>query len=131
MNLNVGVYQFEIQNMVASANVGHGINLKKMQKVYPTKASYEPELFPGLVYRDDTFPAVLLIFDSGRMVLTGCKTKEDIYITYDKITPIIAQFIAKTHKRKRLQISDEAINEKINEEFSLKDFPLLDNALLL
>lgn len=39
---------------------------------------YEPELFPGLIYRMKQPKIVLLIFVSGKIVLTGAKVKEII-----------------------------------------------------
>ena len=37
----------------------------------PAVAQYEPELFPGLIYRMKVPKVVLLIFVSGKVVLTG------------------------------------------------------------
>ena len=42
-------------------------------------SSYEPELFPGLIYRMMKPKIVLLIFVSGKIVLTGAKVREEIY----------------------------------------------------
>ncbi|HEX59473.1 MAG TPA: TATA-box-binding protein, partial [Methanomicrobia archaeon] len=38
---------------------------------------YEPEVFPGLVYRIEKPKVAILIFSSGKLVITGGKTKED------------------------------------------------------
>ena len=38
---------------------------------------YEPEQFPGLVYRLSDPKVVLLLFGSGKVVCTGAKTKQD------------------------------------------------------
>ena len=73
MGLNVNVYQFEIQNIVSSVNLGFSLDLHHMQRNNRITSSYEPELFPGLIYRNMTLPAVCLIFDSGRIVITGCR----------------------------------------------------------
>lgn len=51
--------------------------------------SYEPEVFPGLVYRMMDPKLVLLIFVSGKIVLTGAKRKTDIDIAFDKIYPVL------------------------------------------
>lgn len=45
-------------------------------------ASYEPELFPGLIYRMVKPRIVLLIFVSGKVVLTGKLTKPEVKQTY-------------------------------------------------
>jgi hypothetical protein len=44
---------------------------------------YEPELFPGLIYRMVTPKIVLLIFVSGKIVLTGAKVREEIYRAFE------------------------------------------------
>lgn len=41
--------------------------------LFPTLMQYEPELFPGLIYRMKQPKIVLLIFVSGKIVLTGAK----------------------------------------------------------
>ncbi len=42
-------------------------------------AMYEPEVFPGLIYRMKEPKSVFLIFSTGKIVCTGCKTKEMVY----------------------------------------------------
>ena len=43
------------------------------------KVEYEPEQFPGLIYRLDYPKVVCLIFGSGKMVITGARTKSDLF----------------------------------------------------
>ena len=43
------------------------------------KVEYEPEQFPGLIYRLDYPKVVCLIFGSGKMVITGARTKSDFF----------------------------------------------------
>jgi len=43
------------------------------------KVEYEPEQFPGLIYRLDYPKVVCLIFSSGKMVITGARTKSDFF----------------------------------------------------
>ena len=42
------------------------------------KVEYEPEQFPGLIYRLDYPRVVCLIFGSGKMVITGARAKDEI-----------------------------------------------------
>lgn len=42
------------------------------------KVEYEPEQFPGLIYRLDYPKVVCLIFGSGKMVITGARHKDEI-----------------------------------------------------
>ena len=89
LGLNVSIYDFEIQNIVASADVGFPISLEKVCTHYNKESSYEPELFPGLIFRSQELPVVFLIFDSGRLVITGAKNKKDIKESFDKMLPIL------------------------------------------
>ena len=52
-------------------------------------SSYEPELFPGLIYRMIKPKVVLLIFVSGKTVLTGAKVREEIYQAFEMIYPVL------------------------------------------
>ena len=64
--------KMDIVNLVASANLKHKIDLNKV--VYELgECEYEPEQFPGLVYRMDEPPVVILIFNSGKIIVTGSK----------------------------------------------------------
>ena len=56
------------------------------------KKKYEPELFPGLIYRMVSPKIVLLIFVSGKIVLTGAKVREQIYEAFEKIFPVLNEF---------------------------------------
>jgi transcription initiation factor TFIID TATA-box-binding protein len=48
-----------------------------------------PEVFPGLIYRMTEPKIVLLIFASGKIVLTGAKNKSDIQDAYNNIYPVL------------------------------------------
>ncbi len=74
----------QIQNIVASANLGVEVNLEKAAFLLEN-SMYEPEQFPGLIYRMDDPQVVLLIFSSGKMVVTGAKREEEIYDAVRKI----------------------------------------------
>lgn len=54
---------------------------------------YQPNLFPGLVYRPDDSPVVLLMFYSGKIVITGAKSIEDVYGGWEMLWPTVRVFI--------------------------------------
>jgi transcription initiation factor TFIID TATA-box-binding protein len=64
-----------IQNIVASGDLHTSIDLN-LAAVVMEFAMYEPEVFPGLIYRMQDPKTVFLIFSTGRIVCTGGKTKE-------------------------------------------------------
>ena len=69
----------KITNMVCSYNLGMSINLNKLAiSLNVENVEYEPEQFPGLVYRIKEPKIVVLIFSSGKIILTGGKNLEDI-----------------------------------------------------
>ena len=55
-------------------------------------AQYEPEIFPGLIYRMVNPKIVLLIFVSGKVVLTGAKLRDEIYEAFENIYPVLQEF---------------------------------------
>lgn len=73
----VGKPKIQIQNIVASANLGVEVDLEKAAFLLKN-VMYEPEQFPGLIHRMDEPKVVLLIFSSGKMVITGAKSEEDV-----------------------------------------------------
>ncbi|KXZ55925.1 hypothetical protein GPECTOR_2g1476 [Gonium pectorale] len=84
--------EFKIQNIVGSCDVKFPIRLEGLAFAHSLFASYEPELFPGLIYRMKQPKIVLLIFVSGKVVLTGAKTRYEIYQAYMNIYPTLIQY---------------------------------------
>ncbi len=74
----------EIQNVVASANLKAGVDLERAAFLLEG-AMYEPEQFPGLIYRMKDPKVVLLIFSSGKVVCTGAKKEEQVKEAVNKI----------------------------------------------
>jgi transcription initiation factor TFIID TATA-box-binding protein len=73
-----------VQNIVASAGLAGTIDLEKV--VYALKKTmYEPEQFPGLIYRMDEPKVVILVFASGKLVCTGAKKEIEVYTAVKKL----------------------------------------------
>ncbi|GAA6003919.1 hypothetical protein JCM10207_006467 [Rhodosporidiobolus poonsookiae] len=83
---------FKIQNIVGSTDVKFPIRLEGLAFSHGHFSSYEPELFPGLIYRMVKPKVVLLIFVSGKIVLTGAKFREEIYQAFAQIYPVLSDF---------------------------------------
>ncbi|SGY62046.1 BQ5605_C007g04645 [Microbotryum silenes-dioicae] len=83
---------FKIQNIVGSCDVKFPIRLEGLAFAHGHFSSYEPELFPGLIYRMVKPKVVLLIFVSGKIVLTGAKFREEIYAAFANIYPVLSEF---------------------------------------
>jgi len=80
----VGKPELKIQNIVASADLGGMIDLEKSAYTLG-RTMYEPEQFPGLIYRMDEPKVVILLFASGKLVCTGAKREEDVYEAVNKL----------------------------------------------
>src|SRR5512136_1707494 len=76
--------EIQIQNIVASAGLGGHIDLEK--STYSLRRTmYEPEQFPGLIYRMDDPKVVILIFASGKLVCTGAKKETEVHRAVAKL----------------------------------------------
>ena len=87
---------FKVQNIVGTADVGFPIRLEGLVYAHSAFASYEPELFPGLIYRLVSPRVVFLIFVSGKVVITGAKKEIDLSNALTKLYPVLVEF-KKTH----------------------------------
>jgi len=79
-----------IQNMVASAHLGGKADLEAAADILDN-IMYEPEQFPGAVYRMAEPKVVILIFASGSMVITGAKSEAQVHEAAEKIHGILLE----------------------------------------
>ena len=82
--------ELKIQNIVASAALGGLIDLEKAAYSLG-KTMYEPEQFPGLIYRMDVPKVVILLFASGKLVCTGAKKEQDVYDAVEKLHVLLEE----------------------------------------
>jgi len=80
-----------IQNIVASANLHGKIDLETAADIMDN-VMYEPEQFPGLIYRMAEPKVVILIFASGKLVCTGGKSAEMVDVAVVKLHGILKDF---------------------------------------
>lgn len=83
---------FKIQNIVGCADIQFIVRLESLHTYHTRFCSYEPEIFPGLIYRMLQPKVVLLVFVSGKVVITGAKTREEIYEAFNNLYPILRSF---------------------------------------
>ena len=79
-----GKPETKIVNIVATANLLGRIELEDCAYALE-RTMYEPEQFPGLVYRMNDPKVVILLFASGKLVCTGATKEEDVYTAVDKL----------------------------------------------
>jgi transcription initiation factor TFIID TATA-box-binding protein len=80
--------KIDVVNVVGTADVRGEIDLEAMSDVLEN-VMYEPEQFPGLIYRMTDPKVVLLVFASGKLVIVGAKRREQVYEAADKIRAIL------------------------------------------
>ena len=77
-------YKFQVENIVASAKLDANLNLDTIA-FNLENSEYEPEQFPGLVYRMAEPKVAFLLFGSGKIVCTGGRTIKDVNIAVEKV----------------------------------------------
>ena len=74
----------KVQNIVASGSIGMDLNLNTLaMKLENTE--YEPEQFPGLVYKLMEAKATFLLFSNGKVVCTGTKSEAEVHTALDML----------------------------------------------
>ena len=92
IGFSVTLNDLTIQNITATFDCGFPVRLEALVYAHSSNATYEPELFPGLVYRMADPKVVLLVFVSGKVVVTGAKSVDDIGTAVESILEILSQF---------------------------------------
>jgi transcription initiation factor TFIID TATA-box-binding protein len=82
--------EFKVQNIVCSMDLNFLVHLEKMNIIHEKFTTYEPELFPGLIFRISDI--VYLIFNSGKIVATGGKDLNLIHDSFEKLYPLLQNF---------------------------------------
>jgi transcription initiation factor TFIID TATA-box-binding protein len=90
--MGIEVYKNEelkivIQNIVAISDLETELNLNEVAMGLGLEnVEYEPEQFPGLVYRIDDPKVAMLLFGSGKIVCTGARKTEDVSVAVEKLS---------------------------------------------
>ena len=88
--LGMNVYkdlEIVVQNIVAISDLGGELNLNEVAMALGLEnIEYEPEQFPGLVYRIREPKVAMLLFGSGKIVCTGARKTSDVYLAVDKLS---------------------------------------------
>jgi transcription initiation factor TFIID TATA-box-binding protein len=77
--------------MVASANLQKKVDLETAADLLEN-VMYEPEQFPGLIYRMSDPKTVLLLFSSGKIVCTGGKSEKMVYDSVNKLYEVLSEY---------------------------------------
>jgi transcription initiation factor TFIID TATA-box-binding protein len=94
-------YTVRLENIVSSANLGRELNLDNIAFTLEN-TEYEPEQFPGLVYRMEQPKVTFLLFGSGKVICTGARTIADVNRAVAKVSKRLKKLdgeIAKAAKK--------------------------------
>ena len=71
-------YEVKIENIIVTVELKKELNLSDIAKrLILQKVDYQPEIFPGLIYKIEDFQTILIIFNTGKIVCTGAKNIDD------------------------------------------------------
>eukprot|EP01056_Protomagalhaensia_sp_Gyna25_P005088 Protomagalhaensia_sp_Gyna_25__5087@NODE_580_length_3073_cov_23_794001_g437_i1_p2_GENE_NODE_580_length_3073_cov_23_794001_g437_i1NODE_580_length_3073_cov_23_794001_g437_i1_p2_ORF_typecomplete_len244_score42_62TBP/PF00352_21/1_7e18TBP/PF00352_21/4_8e22DUF3378/PF11858_8/0_17DUF3378/PF11858_8/1_3e03_NODE_580_length_3073_cov_23_794001_g437_i14181149 len=88
---------FKIETIMCSAACGFPVRLENLAKDHNRYCNYEPETFCGLVYRyqlTSELKASILVFVSGRLIITGCKSREAAEGVFRNLYALLYQYRA-------------------------------------
>jgi transcription initiation factor TFIID TATA-box-binding protein len=84
--------EIHVQNIVASGSIGMDLNLNFLA-MRLENTEYEPEQFPGLVFKMPKAKATFLLFSNGKVVCTGTKSEEQLHQVLDQLHDMLVQVI--------------------------------------
>lgn len=85
---------FAVQNYVCTGELDQDFNLNALAiGLGIEKTEYEPEQFPGLIYRPENVEGVVLLFATGKVVITGCQSIESAKETFANLTKTVSEFL--------------------------------------
>lgn len=87
--------EIKIQNIVVSADLHTTVDLYALSKNVK-EVDYEPEQFPGAIFRIKEPKAVIILFKNGKLICTGSNTEANIKKVLEYATGVIAKYVIDT-----------------------------------
>ena len=110
--------RIRIENVVASTSLGDGLDLQSIALSLPA-AEYEPEQFPGLIYRLKEPKTAILLFRSGKVVCTGGKSMQQVADSIATISKFIRAGGQRILARPKIQIQNIVATSDLGSEINL------------
>lgn len=87
----------EVQNIVAHVEIiqdkRYFLNIDAMYAELNLQCTFQKQMFPGLIFRPQASPVVLLCFYSGKIVITGGRSYKDVFKGWKQLWPTIKVFV--------------------------------------
>ncbi len=96
---------YEVVNIVASAELNIELDLYGLAKL-SRDVDYEPEQFPGAIFKVHDPKAALLLFNSGKIICTGAKTVSEVERAVDHAVQLVKKYL-NTYKGSKKQMYSE------------------------
>src|SRR3990167_11042309 len=103
--------EIKVQNMVASGAIGMDLNLNGLAMTLEN-TEYEPEQFPGLVYKLPNTRATFLLFSNGKIVCTGTRSEDKLKEALNKLVKTLNALEKKSASKKRAKKSAKKAGKK-------------------
>lgn len=108
---------YKVENIVASISLKVPVPLKKLKKLPNTQ--YNPEQFPGLVFRIPDIHVTFLVFGSGKLVCTGGRSKEDILNAMGKLLKELRKIGVRVKSQWKIDIQNIVASGNLNRSLDL------------
>lgn len=116
-------FNIKIVNIVATAHLGVRISLEQMAE-HLSGTEYEPEQFPGLVYRVKDPKAATLIFSSGKIVCTGARSVKDVATAIKIIVKVLKESGIANPKKYEIEVQNIVASAQIPARLDLDKIAL-------
>ena len=101
--------KINVQNIVASGSIDLDLNLNTLS-LELENTEYEPEQFPGLVYKLENPTATFLLFSNGKLVCTGTKNKAQLDDSMKQLNKNVREAL------KRLKVKEKAAKDNADKD---------------
>jgi transcription initiation factor TFIID TATA-box-binding protein len=112
------VTRIRIENVVASTSLGDELDLQSIALTLD-RAEYEPEQFPGLIYRLKDPKTAILLFRSGKVVCTGGKSMRQVEESIRTISEMIRKGGQRILARPKIQVQNIVATSDLGSEINL------------
>jgi len=113
-------FDVKVENVVAFASLGKNIPLKHVSKKL-SEAEYNPDQFPGVVYRVTEPKAATLIFSSGKIVCTGSKNIKTAKTAMETVVDHIRKTGVRMPRKFNTKIENIVASTQIDAKINLED----------
>ncbi|MCU0799192.1 MAG: hypothetical protein MUC62_05915 [Candidatus Thermoplasmatota archaeon] len=81
---------YNIENIIASSNLNSKLRLKEISEKLPD-CEYNPENFPGVIWRPRSTYGVVVLMEDGRIVCTNVRTLEDVDALFKRVVKLLEE----------------------------------------